>query len=129
MTAYVVRQAARFVAVCAAAAFAFTSAHAAAPPKSELHEHQVFLTVLDKSGAVVKDLSAHDFSVREGSTVREVKAAELASDPLVLSILVDTTPPPPGWDAGTQDIRKALASFISAVLASQEGTQVSLGEF
>jgi hypothetical protein len=125
MITRVVRQA---VLLLAAGAFALNPPRTAAKSSPQGHEKQIFVTVLDKSGAVVKDLSAKDFSVKEDNATRQVTGAELATEPLFLSVLVDTTSPPPGLESAPQDLRKALTSFVSALQSTREDTAISLTE-
>jgi hypothetical protein len=64
--------------------------------------------------------------VSEDNAARQVTAARVAPDPLSIALLVDMTSAPPARDAGTPDLRKALASFVSAVHATAADTALSL---
>jgi len=64
--------------------------------------------------------------VREDDEIRQVTAAQLATDPLTVAILVDSTKDPQGTDATTQDMRKALASFVTAMQGASGDTAMSL---
>ena len=56
-------------------------------------EKSILVTVLDKSGAPIKDLTAAEFVVTEDGKRREVTGAELATEPLFVSVIVHTSKP------------------------------------
>jgi VWFA-related protein len=64
----------------------------------------VYVTVTDKAGSAVTDLSAADFVVKEGGRNRDVVAAAMSSVPLRIAIIVD--------DNGTGIFRYGVAKFI-----------------
>jgi VWFA-related protein len=64
----------------------------------------VYVTVTDKAGSPVTDLSAADFVVKEGGKNRDVVAAAMTSVPLRIAIIVD--------DNGTGIFRYGVAKFI-----------------
>jgi hypothetical protein len=101
----------------------------AAQSPAGTREKQVFVTVLDKSGAALKGLSPGDVVVREDGVARAVTAVERATDPMWLAMLVDTTREPQGTDSTTQDLRKALTAFVSALQATSEDTAMSLTQY
>ena len=102
----------------AAAITAFSSQ----PQKSYL------VTVIPGAGGPVTDLSSKDFIVKEGGESREVVSVERPPFPLVVSVLVDTTQPPPGMNMLMRDLRAALATFVSSIRASSPGARIELIE-
>jgi hypothetical protein len=88
------------------------------------------VTVVAESGAAIKDLTAKDFVVKEDNATREVVGAELASEALFISILIDTSQPPSGTPPSlTQDLRAAVAAFIKEVQKVSPDAQFSVAEF
>jgi hypothetical protein len=91
-------------------------------------QHSYLVTVLAESGEPVTDLTAADFSVREGGTPLTVVSAEHSRFPLVVSVLIDTTQPPAGMNSPARELRSALAGFVAAVRANEPGARIALVE-
>jgi hypothetical protein len=115
----------RLFVLSTALALALTPATAARAPQNG-QQKTALVTVVDPSGVALKDLSAKDFIVREDNAPREVTAAELVTEPLFITLLVDTSVPPIGVAAPTQDLRRALANFVGIVRAANADAQMSL---
>jgi hypothetical protein len=101
---------------------------ALAAPVSQ-QQKVAFVTAVAEAGGPVVDLKAADFVVREDKATREVAGAELATDPMSIALLVDTTQPPPGVTASTQDLRRALSTFITTIKAGNPQAQIAIMEF
>ena len=86
------------------------------------------VTVIADGGAPVTDLTAADFIVKEMGAARKVLSAERAPFPLVVSVLVDGTPPPLGMTQAVRHLREGLTGFAAALRASSPGVQISLSE-
>lgn len=70
----------------------------ARPPRT------VYVTVTDRNGVPVGNLTAADFAVKEGGKTAQVLQAALATEPLQIALIVD--------DNGTGLFRAALARFV-----------------
>ena len=92
-------------------------------------ERSILVTVLDKNGVPLRDLKAADFTVQEDAQRREVTSAALATDPMSVALLVDTTKPPPGIEFPVRDVRAGLSAIVKAVSADNPESPLSLMEY
>jgi VWFA-related protein len=91
------------------------SAAAQSPREAELAQRltrTVYVTVTDKAGLPVTDLTAEDFVVKEGGKARDVVAAGVTNVPLRIAIIVD--------DNGTGIFRYGVAKFIERLQGMAE---------
>ncbi|MCR4374443.1 MAG: hypothetical protein NUW22_06300 [Acidobacteria bacterium] len=86
----------------------------------------ILVTVLDKAGAPIRDLTAAEFAVVEDGVRREVTSAALATEPLFVSVLIDNAKAPLGAGEPTRDMRTSLSTFIKTLQAARPDTQVAL---
>lgn len=112
----------RILAAAAATAVAVTVASAQTAQRSFL------VSVIPSGPAPVTDLTAQDFTVKENGQARPVVKVERPPFPLAVSLVVDTTQPPPGMNTMMRDLRAALAGFVSALRASSPGVRIELVE-
>jgi hypothetical protein len=95
----------------------------------------IFVTVLDSDNKPVKDIGAAEFGIREDTVVREVTSAKVATKPLFITVLADTSKVTGGggFSAGSteliRDIRVSLTAFVRQVAAGAPDAQISLMEF
>jgi VWFA-related protein len=73
---------------------------------------RVYVTAVDGNGVPVTDLTAADFTLKEGGKEREIVKAGPATGPLQIAILVD--------DNGTGIFRYAVGKFIESLLGRAE---------
>jgi Ca-activated chloride channel homolog len=92
---------------------------------AQSRERTVYASVLDRSGAPLTSLNAADFSVRENDVPREVLTATLATDPLRIAVLVDTSQ---AMAPHISDLRNALRGFFTAMQGKHEIALFSFGE-
>jgi VWFA-related protein len=78
----------------------------------EPQTRRVYVSATDSKGALVTDLAAADFVVKEGGKDREIVKAAPATAPMQIAILVD--------DNGTGLFRYAVGKFIEALLGHAE---------
>ena len=91
-----------------------------------LVEKSILVTVLDKDGAPIRDLTAPEFSVVEDGKRREVTGAELATERLFVSVVIDTTKPPEGEVDRIRDARASLAGFVKTIHAASPTAEIAL---
>jgi hypothetical protein len=89
-------------------------------------EKSILVTVLDKSGVPVRDLTAAEFVVTEDGNRREVTGAELATERLFVSVIVDTSKPPDGDVDRIRDVRTSLSGFVKTIHAVSPATEIAL---
>jgi VWFA-related protein len=77
-------------------------AAAQTPPAPE--SRTVYVTVTDKNGLPIEDLTAADFEIKEGGKTVLVSEARIAKDPMQIALIVD--------DNGTGLFRSPLARFV-----------------
>jgi Mg-chelatase subunit ChlD len=103
--------------VCASAVMlAFlVSAHASAQvPRS------VYVSVVDRAGAPVLDLTTDDFEVRETGVTRRIVRAELAAEPMRIALLVDSS------GAVNQVINHFRAGLLAFLDGLPEGAEIGI---
>jgi hypothetical protein len=98
-------------------------------PTVSQSQKSILVTVLDQSGAPVKDVAPADLAVQEDQNMREVVSVKPATDPLTVAILVDNTKPPVGRNAPTQELRAALNTFVKTIQAASPESQIGIWEF
>lgn len=67
----------------------------------------VYITISDKSGVPVDDLTPADFEIKEGGKNVDVTHADIARDPMQIALIVD--------DNGTGIFRSGLARFVQSM--------------
>lgn len=91
------------------------------PPDTML----ALITVLAPASGPVTDLSPKDFTVREGKRTIDVTAADLATQPLSIELLVDNSQPS-GIPPPTADLRTALDGFVQAIRAGDPNAKIGM---
>jgi hypothetical protein len=84
------------------------------------------VTVVADADKPIADLTAKDFVVKEDGKTREVVAAERMSEPLFITLLVDTSQPAIGVLAPTQDLRRALSAFVQTIKGGAADAQIAM---
>jgi hypothetical protein len=88
-------------------------------------DRTIGLTVLDRSGAPVKDLKTADFALTEGGEPRTIVNAALSPDPLSVVVVVDTTQPPNQLQQ-ILDERDALKAFVRTLRSVDPQARIGL---
>src|SRR5215510_12669163 len=78
----------------------------------KMHARQVFVTVTDRAGAPILDLMQDDFEITEDGVSRRITRAGLATDPLRIVLLVDTSDT---TAPALNQIRAGLQEFFAAL--------------
>jgi hypothetical protein len=89
-------------------------------------EKAILVTVLDKENVPIRDLAPAEFSVSEDGKRREVTGAALSTEPLFVSLLIDTSRPQEGDDARVRDLRTSLTTFVKAIHAVSPTAQIAI---
>jgi hypothetical protein len=99
---------------------------AAAPgqQKGKVPSRQVFVSVVDRTGAPVATLQPSDFEVTEAGLKREVLSASLASSPMRVIVLVDTGD---GLAPALNHLRAGLVAFAEGIGPQHELMLVGTG--
>ncbi len=85
---------------------------------------QIFVTVTDSSGQPVSDLTAGNFDISEGGAKRTVLHAGLATNPMRIALMVDTSD---AANAAIAHIRTGVVSFLETLAPEQEVMLVTTG--
>jgi VWFA-related protein len=89
---------------CLGVAVALSCGIAAAQTPPAPESRTVYVTVTDKNGLPIEDLTAADFEIKEGGKTVLVSEAGIAKNPMQIALIVD--------DNGTGLFRSPLARFV-----------------
>lgn len=109
---------------------------------TEQDEKTLFLSVVDKDGKSVTDLTTQEIAVLEDSAdEREVISVKKSTQPLAIVVLADTTKQAGGTGMMSsqtsqtgaaeliRDIRVSIAAFMKEIVTTSPGSQMMLMEF
>jgi hypothetical protein len=86
----------------------------------------IFVAALDAAGLPVRDLTIDDFRLREDGVDREIISVKVATQPLQVALLADTTQ---AADVLIRDLRTSLAGFVQQVHKTSPEALISIIEF
>jgi hypothetical protein len=107
-----------FAAAAAALLFAL-------PSQAQTIEREMFVSVLDQADKPVLTLGVPDFIIREDGRAREVLRARIATDPIDIALLVDTSQ---ALGSQVNDVRKALEAFVARMRPQAQISIVGFGD-
>ena len=87
------------------------------------------VTVVAEARGPVANLGPRDFVVREDRATRAVLDVRPATEPLFITLLIDTIRPPTGVLAATQDFRRGLAAFVSTIKGGNPDAQFAILDY
>jgi hypothetical protein len=116
----------RFRLFCTMVAATLTAGVAAA---QDVVEKTALVTVIAEARGPVANLGPRDFVVREDRATRDVLAARPATEPLFITLLVDTIRSPAGVLAPTQDFRRGLSAFVSTIKTGNPDAQLAILDY
>jgi hypothetical protein len=91
-------------------------------------EKVALVTVLAEGGIPIRQLTAKDFIVKEDGNKRDVIDARLATEQLVVALMLDTAQPVRGA-APTQELRKAAMTFVQTIHGVHPDARIALWQF
>src|SRR5688500_2463787 len=91
-------------------------------------EKVALVTVLAEGGIPIRQLTAKDFIVKEDGNKRDVIDARLATEQLVVALMLDTAQPVRGA-APTQELRKAAMAFVQTIHGVHPDARIALWQF
>lgn len=112
------------LALVAGLAVLTTPARAQSKGSAKTFTHTVYVAVSDQKGAPVLDLGPTDFEISEGENPCAVTRAALASDPMRIALLIDTSE---ATNKALTDIRAGALAFLDALPPEHEVLLVSTG--
>jgi VWFA-related protein len=92
---------------------------------AQAQERTIYASVVDKSDAPVTGVAASDFIVREDDVSREVLRASVATEPLQIALLIDTSAE---IDPHILDLRTGLRAFFKQMAGKHEIALIGVGE-
>jgi hypothetical protein len=101
----------------------------AAPAQRDVVQKTALVTVVADARGPVANLGPRDFVVREDRVTRDVLAVQPATEPLFITLLIDTIRPPAGVLAATQDFRRGLAAFVSTIKDGNPDAQFAILDY
>ena len=101
----------------------------AAPAPQDVRQRTALVTVVAEARGPVADLGPRDFVVREDRATRDVLDVRPATEPLFITLLIDTIRPPAGVLAPTQDFRRGLAAFVSTIKGGNPDAQIAILDY
>src|SRR4029450_8161958 len=109
--------------VCVSLAFLTAAFASVAAPSTAIEPvaRKVYVTIVDGNGAPVTDLSAADFTLKEGGKEREIVKAEPATAKMRLTILVEERL------LGDTNIRLGIFEFAKRAQPAAEMALVTVG--
>lgn len=112
--------------LCVSGAFVAGAAGSGAPGQRTPNQQRAVISVVDKKGAPVANLTPGDLTIKEDGVAREVLKVEPATDAMEIAILVDTS----AASTGTiTDLRNSIKAFAVAVWDKSPDTQIALYTF
>jgi len=84
------------------------------------------VTVVSDNGSRLTDLAAKDVVIHEEKAERQVLGVEPATEPLVVTLLLDVSAVPAGRQFPVQDLRTAVSNFVKSVTSGHPDTQISI---
>ena len=100
-----------------------------APAPQDVVHKTALVTVVAEARGPVANLGTRDFVVREDRATRAVLDVRPATEPLFITLLIDTIRPPTGVLAATQDYRRGLAAFVSTIKGGNPDAQVAILDY
>ena len=99
-----------------------------ARPVSQEATMSVLVTVVTKADGPAADLTAKDFTIHAGKQALKVTAAERATQPLSIELLVDNSQPQ-GMAGAMSDLRIGLDNFVRTIRAGESDAQIGMYNF
>ena len=119
----------RFRLTCTTLAAVPVIAGLAAPAGQQVVQKTALVTVVAEARGPVVNLGPRDFVVREDRASRDVIDVRPATEPLFITLLIDTIRPPAGVLAPTQDYRRGLAAFVSTIKGGNPEAQIAILDY
>ncbi len=101
----------------------------AAPASQDVVQKTALVTVVAEARGPVANLGPRDFVVREDREPRDVLEVRQATEPIFVTLLIDTIRTPAGVLAPTQDLRRGLAAFVSTIKGGSPDAQIAILDY